>query len=192
MASAAQINANRMNALKSTGPKTTNGKAKARLNAMKHGLAARTVTPVLPHEDPRALDERIQSWTEDWQPQNAIEAELVCRGARLSWMVERAERVETAHLSHRVRKAQRRAAGAPDPKRLEEVANLGRKLLGPHWDGSRAVLVARLEATAEGCRWLLDRWAEIQAVHGNGAPSEMMDLLPVHPSPGQATHRGRE
>jgi hypothetical protein len=176
MASTAQIEANRKNALRSTGPKTEKGKERARLNALKHGFTARTVVPVLPHEDPRALDKRIRRWTEDWQPQNEQEAELVCHGAKLSWQIDRAERFETAHLSHRVRKAQRRAAGAPDPRRLEEVADLGRKLLGRFWDGSRAVLIARLEATAEGCRWLLGQWAELQTLSSSGTTGEVSDL----------------
>ena len=127
---ATQIEANRRNAQKSTGPKTENGKAKARLNAMTHGLSARTVVPVLPHEDPRALDERIRSWTEDWQPQNAIEADLVSHAARLSWQIDRAERFETAHLSHRVRKAQRRAAGARIPSGSKRLPTWAASSLG--------------------------------------------------------------
>lgn len=176
MASAAQMQANRKNAQKSTGPKTQKGKQVSRLNAMTHGLTARTVVPVLPQEDPRALDARIQSWMDDWQPRTEQEAELVCHGARLAWQIDRAERFETAHLSKRVRKAQQRAAtGAPDLKRLEEVANLGRKLLAPRADVARAVLVARLEATAEGCRWLLERWTEIEGVNARAALVKLAD-----------------
>ena len=139
MASQRQIEANRRNALKSTGPKTQNGKDKARLNALRHGLSARTVVPVLPHEDPRALAGRIQSWTEDWQPQNEQEAELVCLAARLSWQIDRAERFETAHLSHRVRKAQRRAAGA--------LISGGSKRL-PTWAASSLAICGRLPGRA--------------------------------------------
>jgi len=53
MATDAQIDANRRNAAKSTGPKTEEGKAKIRLNALKHGGRAKTtdVMPVLPHEE---------------------------------------------------------------------------------------------------------------------------------------------
>ena len=111
MATDAQIHANRRNAAKSTGPKTEKGKAKTRLNALKHGGRAKTtdVMPVLPHEDPKQLEERIQAWIDDWQPTNAIESELVRRGARLSWMLERGERFEAAHLAHRVRLAGRKA-----------------------------------------------------------------------------------
>jgi len=41
MASVAQIQANRSNALKSTGPRTAAGKERASQNAIKHGLLAR-------------------------------------------------------------------------------------------------------------------------------------------------------
>jgi hypothetical protein len=43
MASVAQIQANRSNAQKSTGPRTPQGKATASQNAVKHGLLAEQV-----------------------------------------------------------------------------------------------------------------------------------------------------
>ena len=66
MATARQIEANRRNARRSTGPRTEAGKARSRLNALKHGKRAVAVLPlpVLPHEDPRALARRVQEWTE--------------------------------------------------------------------------------------------------------------------------------
>ena len=42
-----RLTANRRNALKSTGPKTEEGKARASLNALKHGLRASSLA--LPH-----------------------------------------------------------------------------------------------------------------------------------------------
>ena len=43
MTSEKQAKANRRNALKSTGPKTPNGKAAIRYNATKHGLLSREI-----------------------------------------------------------------------------------------------------------------------------------------------------
>ena len=46
MSSATKAAANRQNALKSTGPKTPDGKAAVRLNALRHGLLSEEI--VLP------------------------------------------------------------------------------------------------------------------------------------------------
>ena len=85
MATAAQIEANQRNAKRSTGPRTDRGKSRARLNSFKHGMAARTIMPVLPQEDPKQLEERIQEWISDVQPRNAIERELVTRRRGCRW-----------------------------------------------------------------------------------------------------------
>ncbi len=47
---------NRQNASRSTGPKTDDGKARSRVNALKHGLRAETLA--LPNEDPTAVAAR--------------------------------------------------------------------------------------------------------------------------------------
>jgi len=167
----AQIKANRENAKKSCGPKTDAGKQKARFNALKHGMRAQSIDLVLPHEDPALLDAKIQQWTHDYQPKNAIETELVSRAARLSWVLDRAERHETALVSRRVRRAMLKSRG----KRTEEVCELGRKLFfmavirdlpdwTPGWKDNPAAFVARLEETSEGARWLRDRWIEMRCL----------------------------
>jgi hypothetical protein len=108
MASQAQINANKRNAQRSCGPKTEAGKARARLNALKDGTHARTVSQVLPQEKAVELYERIKRWIKDLNPRNEVERELVIRAAKLAWTLDRAGRCETARLAHRVSKAQRR------------------------------------------------------------------------------------
>ena len=56
MTSARQIEANRQNALKSTGPKTEEGKQQSRRNAIRHGFTAETVIEALaPALDAQAL-----------------------------------------------------------------------------------------------------------------------------------------
>ncbi len=172
MATAAQIEANRRNAQSSTGPKTDMGKARVRRNAFKHGMTARTIMPVLTQEDSRQLDERTDRWTNDVQPRNAIEYDLVVLAARLAHAVERGERIETAHLAGRVRQAGREQTQKPNARQRKQVRELGRRLLyiaGPEevkvsrmplWDDDPGLLVSELEESAAGCRWLLERWAE--------------------------------
>src|SRR5215212_2210496 len=63
MASEKKAQANRQNAIKSTGPKTPEGKDAVRLNAMEHGLLCQEV--LLPREDEEALRELSEHlWTE--------------------------------------------------------------------------------------------------------------------------------
>src|SRR3954469_11405684 len=168
MATEAQINANRRNSKKSTGPRTNAGKAIAGLNALKHGRRAKVVAPVLPQEDPRELDAKIRQWVEDLRPEGEAQRKLVERAAKIDWGIDRAERCETARLAIRVKKAQFRS----EQKDAERVCDLGRKLLymagprllptsGPPWDDNPAAFLRGLEATAEGCRWLLERWTEL-------------------------------
>ena len=57
MTTQAQIDANRRNAEKSTGPKTPHGKARSRRNALWHGVTAETL--VLPDETAEMFDELL-------------------------------------------------------------------------------------------------------------------------------------
>ena len=85
-----QIEANRRNAQKSTGPRTAEGKDRSRFNGVTHGMTAKF--DVLPGEDGAALTGRIDAWTADFRPRNQLERDLVERAARLSWKLERVER----------------------------------------------------------------------------------------------------
>jgi len=93
MTSYRQIEANRRNALKSTGPKTEAGKQASRCNAVRHGLTAETVIGVLEdREDYKAFEAAI---TADYDAQSAVERELVLRLASLLWRLRRATMMET-------------------------------------------------------------------------------------------------
>ncbi len=87
MASEVQVEANRRNAAKSTGPKTAQGKQVARMNALKHGLQAERV--VIPGEDPEEFDALYQSLEEDYQPVGSREGLLVERIADCTWRLQR-------------------------------------------------------------------------------------------------------
>jgi hypothetical protein len=70
MTSYRQIDANRRNAVKSTGPRTDAGKRIARCNAVRHGLTAETVIGALEDaEDYKAFEVAI---TADYDAQSAI------------------------------------------------------------------------------------------------------------------------
>jgi hypothetical protein len=93
MTSFRQIEANRRNALRSTGPKTEQGKRQSRRNAVRHGLTAETVIAALEDiEDYRAFEGAI---TADYDAQTAVERELVLRLASLLWRIRRATAIET-------------------------------------------------------------------------------------------------
>jgi hypothetical protein len=71
MATLKQIEANRRNALKSTGPKTPEGKAAVSMNALKHGLRARTI--VLPNENIEEFHQLCDDLEAEWTPQSRTE-----------------------------------------------------------------------------------------------------------------------
>ena len=147
------------------------GKGPRRRNAITHGMTARTIIPVLPQEDPKELEDRTQEAITAMKPRNPLELDLVRRTVRLSGELDRAERVATAHLAHRVRMTTRSGTDTVSAEELSKVHDLGSKLffqaaIGPGYSDSTAddypaVIVRRLEESAEGCRWLLARWAEI-------------------------------
>jgi hypothetical protein len=93
MTSYRQIEANRRNALKSTGPKSEEGKQASRCNALRHGLTAETVIGSLEDaEDYKAFEAAIIA---DYDAQSAVERELVLRLASILWRLRRATTMET-------------------------------------------------------------------------------------------------
>jgi hypothetical protein len=96
MTSFRQIEANRRNALKSTGPNTPEGKQRSRGNAIRHGLTAETVIGALEDaEDYKAFEAAIIS---DYNAESAVERELILRLASLLWRLRRATTMETGLL----------------------------------------------------------------------------------------------
>jgi hypothetical protein len=93
MTSFRQIDANRRNALRSTGPKTDEGKRQSRRNALRHGLTAETVIDGLEdREDYREFEAAVVA---DYDARTAVERELVLRLASLLWRLRRIISIET-------------------------------------------------------------------------------------------------
>ena len=97
MASTEQIKANRLNALKSTGPRTAKGKARSSRNALTHGLTAQEI--VIPGEDPAAYQAFRQQLIDDLQPNGSCELDLVERLAATFWRLRRIPRFEAILLA---------------------------------------------------------------------------------------------
>src|SRR6202011_3204185 len=91
-----QIEANRRNALRSTGPTTEDGKRRSRQNAVRHGLSAETVIEIVEDiDDYRGFEAAIIA---DYDARTAVERELVLRLASLLWRLRRATAIETELL----------------------------------------------------------------------------------------------
>ncbi len=94
MTSLKQIEANRRNALKSTGPITSEGKEHSRCNAVRHGLTAETVIGSLEDaEDYEAFEAAVIA---DYDAETAVQRELVLRLASVLWRLRRSTAIESA------------------------------------------------------------------------------------------------
>ena len=97
MASQRQIEANRLNAQASTGPRTAEGKAQSSRNALTHGLTARTV--LLAGEDPEEYRRLRESMIAELGPEGALEPELVAQTVSVLWRMRRIPVVEAALMA---------------------------------------------------------------------------------------------
>src|ERR1700730_15890959 len=89
MATLKQFEANRRNAQKSTGPKTPEEKPAISMNALRHGLRARTV--VLPGEDRQEFNQLCDDLEVEWEPQSRTEQFYVEQMAVSQWKLTRME-----------------------------------------------------------------------------------------------------
>ena len=156
MTTQAQIEANRRNAQKSTGPKTDEGKAASSRNALKHGLTAQQL--ILFDETAEDFAAFLAELRQDHAPADATEAVLVERIAVAHWRLRRVWRAEAALFNNAARAAMRNQtreamrhaiaegleAHPPEGKKLDpdEVQRLARA-------GVRALSEAALDDAAQ-------------------------------------------
>ncbi len=159
---------------------TRNG---SRFNAIKHGLTAKT--PVLPGEDPAALQAKIDAYKAGYGTRNEVENDLAEMAAMAFWQAQRANRLEVTKVTRDI--VTRPQADAV--RATLDVVGLGKRLLfdrrgpeqlypsgngyengqprtsssgeaeDPH-DPEKIVLL--LESTRDGRRWLLKRFGELR------------------------------
>ena len=92
MPTLSQIEANRRNSQKSTGPRSPEGKAISRFNGLKSGIDAKS--QVIPGEDASALEALAADYHQQFQPANPLECFLVDSLVNADWQLRRLRRVE--------------------------------------------------------------------------------------------------
>ena len=154
MATAAQIEANRMNAKCSCGPRTETGKANSRRNSLKLGLTGKGI--VLPEAEAKAVRDRTFLWglfyriltdEERWlMRQVALQTVRIdrCQEEDRTLRIQRAHRAEVCWDDDRKRAAELLFTKLPDEPGLVALelqrTPQGCQLLARHWEGLAALL----------------------------------------------------
>ncbi len=115
--SEAALAANRANAKKCTGPKTREGKFKASLNALKHGLYSHTF--IIKTEDAAVFENFSKSFIDEFQPATPSELELLKQLISAAWRRNRISEL----IQLRLDQAIDTVTATPDPALAEVPEN---------------------------------------------------------------------
>ena len=174
MATERQIQANRRNAGRSTGPTSEAGKARSRANATKHGMAG--ASAVVEAGLSAAFEARREKWAADHKPVGEAGEWALDRAVAASLRIEACER----SMEELTAASRERARLAWDQDRAVEAATtFGRLAKDP-------VLASRqLQATLAGVERLVEAWLGLAATLVDGEDwseaeaSRALDLLGV-------------
>ena len=100
MPTEAQINANRLNAQKSTGPTSPEGKARSALNALKSDIDA--WSHIIPGEDPAELEALTAAFLQHYRPVDPVQLSLVDTLISTEWIQRRLRRIEAQLWNYQV------------------------------------------------------------------------------------------
>ena len=133
MASEKQIEANRRNALKSTGPRTEEGKAVVSRNAIRHGLTAQSAVVVPFLESEEDWEAHRLGTLESLRPEGHLETVLAERVALQLWRLGRVTRYEREHMTREIERAEagivQSVLGGNSPDHLRKRHEENQKLL---------------------------------------------------------------
>ena len=144
--------ANRMNSLKSCGPRTAEGKAIACRNSLKHGLSGEGI--VVPDGELEEIERRVGEFEADMRPKTPAGRALIRRLAVLSVRMEATTRHEVAARARNVR----HAADDFDEARHDRAD----ALLEALGEDPRRNL-RKLKKTPEGVDLMIEAWHDLRA-----------------------------
>jgi hypothetical protein len=163
-----QIEANRRNAMRSTGPKSESGKANSRRNALKHGFSAEVLVP---EEGRAAFESAMARWTREAGPDNVVEEHLIRRAAVASVTLDRIDQARESTREETAREAVKRWAKKQQARARRTAQDLAK-------DPANTVL--DLESTAFGCDWLIRQWEALSAPLALGRAWDQRALARAH------------
>ena len=168
MSTPRQIEANRLNAQKSTGPRSPEGKAASRFNALKTGIHAQSL--VIPGEDPEELQTLADGYHAQFPPATALERFLVDSLIQAEWQLRRLHCIEAQVWQHQLANSE-----SPETPSLGSVFDAGRAVF--------TLLQRRIDAAERSYFRALKELQRLQA-----APSaveeedELASFFPVPPA----------
>jgi hypothetical protein len=196
MRSTIQSEQSKKNGARSHGPVSSSGKERSKLNAVTHGLRARTL--VLPGESKEDFAHLVDITTKSLKPRDEFELRLAERTAGAEWVRERAENVLHARLATLINEADERedddiyilcktlfwdARGPHGLYGLSPVAHGGPRSSssrGPSDPTDPHLIVRRLERSRKGCEALIGHWEallfRIKENLGWQAPDRLMAI----------------
>ena len=193
MATAAQIEANRRNSQKSTGPLGAPKEVRIGRDSMRSTTGAGRASWSLPANEFAEYENQSRAWRLSWKPRNPAEEFLIDRIVSLGCLTRRIDQAQTARLTRRMHFG----VFDEDNKVEGEVIELGQKLFrdacGPialHLERGTSELcsdgeefrisaydddedqpmrlVHRLQTSGPGCQWMLEQWTELRGAPGTG------------------------
>jgi len=173
-----QLAANRANALQSTGPRTAQGRAVSRWNALQHGVLARALIPpaLEPYESRDEFAALLQTLRQELSPQSAIEEILVERIATSYWRLARLLRAEAGMIAYRQQTREQDMA----TNRQLQVLTTAMRTLSTHVPSPMAALMAAM-GSPKRLRALLaqedERWRAASDAELHAAAEQRLSLL---------------
>jgi len=184
MATRAQIDANRRNAQKSTGPNTPEGKARSSRNGLRHGLTAKTC--MLVGEDPDALLDLLEELREKYDPRDTDEEFLIERMAKARCRYNRIMPLEAAIFNLRLA-----VDKAPEPlvAAQGDAAQRAWAYMRDANGGNALSKLSRYETSLlreyDRCRVELEKIQKVRAAQPAPPPtSENCEVNPIQPLTG--------